>query len=139
MLLTLPELAVMLVVADEVRLCPVATPELEMVAALVFEDVQVTSSVTTEVLPSSKVAFATNAWVSPEVIDALLGVTAMDARLARVMLTLVAPLTDPDVAVIVAAPAATPLTRPELPTVAVFSSDVDQVAELVRFFVLPSL
>lgn len=82
MLLILPDVAMMCVVADDVRLCPVATPLLLMVAALVFEEVHVTPSVITAVLPSSNVAVATNACVSPEVIDALVGVTSIDLRLA---------------------------------------------------------
>jgi hypothetical protein len=53
-----------------------------MVATLAFEEVHVAASVITTVLPSSKVAVATNCWVSPEVIDAVVGVTSIDFRLA---------------------------------------------------------
>jgi len=53
-----------------------------MVATLVFEDVHVTASVITTVVPSSHVAVATNCCVSPDVIDAVVGVTSIDCRFA---------------------------------------------------------
>jgi hypothetical protein len=51
----------------------------------------------------------------------------------------VAPLMDPDAAVMLAVPAATPVTKPVVLTVAVAVSDEVHVAELEMFFVLPSL
>ena len=78
----LPEVAVMYVAEEDVRLSPVARPLLDMVATLLFEEVQVTAFVITTVLPSSNVAVATNCWVSPDVIDAVVGVTSIDFRLA---------------------------------------------------------
>ena len=77
-----PEAAVMYVVEEEVILRPVAKPLPDMVATLVFDEIQVAASVITTVLPSSNVAVATNCCVSPEVIDAVEGVTSIDFTLA---------------------------------------------------------
>jgi hypothetical protein len=110
-----------------------------MAATLVFEEVHVTASVITTVLPSSNVPVAINCWVSPEVIDAVVGVTSIDFRLAYVTETVVAPLMDPDAAVMLAVPAATPVASPVLLTVAISTSDDVQVAEFEMFLVLPSL
>jgi hypothetical protein len=49
------------------------------------------------------------------------------------------PLIAPEVAVIVVAPGAPPAASPSLLTVATFVTEEFQVAEVVRFFVLPSL
>jgi hypothetical protein len=51
LLVTLPDAAVMLVVSVPVTVCAVASPELSMVAAVVFEDVQVTEVVKFTVSP----------------------------------------------------------------------------------------
>jgi hypothetical protein len=135
----LPEVAVIEVVSDALTLCPVAMPLLLMVAALVFDDVHVTPSVMTTLVPSSNVAVATNAWVSPDVIDAFVGVTSIDLRLAYVTDAVVVPLMEPDVAVIVVVPAAIAVTSPASLTVATPVSEDDQVTELVSVLVLPSL
>jgi hypothetical protein len=82
LLVMLPEVAVMYVAEEDVRLWLVARPVLDIVATLVFEEAQVTSSVITTVVPSSNVPVATNCWVSPDVIDAVVGVTSIDLRLA---------------------------------------------------------
>ena len=112
---------------------------LAIVAAVVFDDVQVTESVITTVLPSSKVPVAVKACVSPVVIDAVEGFTTMDRRLAIVTVAVVAPTIVPDVAVMLEVPAETPVTSPAVLTVATAVSDDAQVAELVMIFVLPSL
>ena len=78
----LPDVAVMYVSDEDVRLWPVARPTLDMVATLALDEVHVAASVITTVVPSSNVAVATNCWVSPEVIDAVAGVTSIDSRLA---------------------------------------------------------
>ncbi len=49
------------------------------------------------------------------------------------------PLTAPEVAVIVVVPGAPPAATPSLLTVATFVAEEFQVAEVVRFLVLPSL
>jgi hypothetical protein len=129
----------MYVDADDVRLSRVATPLLVIVAAPVLEEVQVTPSVITTLLPSSNVAVATKACVSPEAMEAVVGVTSIDFRFANVMETVVAPLIVPEVAVMLAVPAEMPETKPVLLTVAEVVSEDAQVTELVRVFVLSSL
>jgi len=69
LLVTLPDLAVMLAVSALVKVCAVASPALSMVAAVVFEDVQVTESVKFTVFPFWRVPVAVNGAVSPEVRD----------------------------------------------------------------------
>lgn len=59
----LPWLAVMFVVPDV--LPAVASPELEMVAILVEDEVQVTDDVTFCVVPLPNVPVAVNCWVPP--------------------------------------------------------------------------
>ena len=108
-------------------------------AAAVFDDAQVTPSVITTVLPSSRVPVATNDCVSPEAMDTVDGVTSIDFRFASVTATVVAPLMDPEVAVIEAVPDDSPVTSPALPTVATEVSEDAHVALLVSVFVLPSL
>ena len=51
LLVTLPEAAVIFVVSVLVTLWPVASPELSIVAAAIFEDVHVTESVKSVVFP----------------------------------------------------------------------------------------
>jgi hypothetical protein len=69
LLVMLPDLAVILVVAVLVTVCAVAKPELSMVAADVFEDVQVAESVKLTVSPFWRVPVAVNCAVCPEEID----------------------------------------------------------------------
>ncbi len=66
------------------------------------------------------------------------GVTAIEIRFATVTVTEVEPLTVPDVAVMVAVPGATPVTTPDVLTVAVATSDVLHRTFVVSVFVLPS-
>jgi hypothetical protein len=77
-------------------------------------------------------------WVAPEAIDWVAGVIEMDARFATVTFTVVEPLIAANVALMVADPEATPVTRPVEPTVAVATSDDDQLAESVIVAVLLS-
>jgi len=65
-----------------------------MVATLLFVDFHVTTAVITTALPSSNVAVATNCCVSPEVIEAVVGVTSIDFRLASVTESVIVPLMD---------------------------------------------
>ena len=67
------------------------------------------------------------------------GVTEMDVMVGAVMVTEVDLDTLPRVAVIVAVPAAIPLTRPAASTVALAMVEEDQVTRLVRSRLLPSL
>ncbi len=67
------------------------------------------------------------------------GVTEMDVMVGAVTVTEVALETLPRVAVMVAVPAAIPLTRPSASTVALAMVEEDQVTRLVRSRPLPSL
>ena len=67
------------------------------------------------------------------------GVTEMDVMVGAVTVTEVALETLPRVAVMVAVPAAIPLTRPAASTVALAMVEEDQVTRLVRSRLLPSL
>ena len=109
-----------------------------MVATLSLDELQVTASVMSTVVPSSKVPMAVNCLVWPELIEALVGLIAIDRKLARVTVTLVEPLMVADVAVILTVPAATAVTRPAPEIVATVLSSEDQVADPVMFLVLPS-
>ena len=67
------------------------------------------------------------------------GVTEMDVMVGAVTVTEVDLETLPRVAVMVAVPAAIPLTRPAASTVALAIVEEDQVTRLVRSRLLPSL
>ena len=67
------------------------------------------------------------------------GVTEMDVMVGAVTVTEVDLETLPRVAVMVAVPAAIPLTRPAASTVALAMAEEDQVTRLVRSRLLPSL
>jgi len=67
------------------------------------------------------------------------GVTEMDVMVGAVTVTEVALETLPRVAVMVAVPAAIPLTTPAASTVALAMVEEDQVTRLVRSRLLPSL
>ena len=67
------------------------------------------------------------------------GVTEMDVMVGAVTVTEVDLATLPRVAVMVAVPAAIPLTRPAASTVALAMVEEDQVTRLVRSRLLPSL
>jgi len=69
LLVMLPDLAVMFVVSVLVTVCAVASPELSMVAAAVFEDAQVTESVIFTVFPFCRMPVAVNCAVCPEESD----------------------------------------------------------------------
>jgi hypothetical protein len=135
LLVTLPEVAVMCVVPVP---CAVAKPLLLIVATPVSDDFQVTPSVMSTVVPSSSVAIAVNCSVSSEVIDALVGLTAIERKFATVTVTLVEPLIVTEVAVMLTVPYETPDTKPPFDTVATEVSSEDQLTEPVMFFVLPS-
>ena len=136
LLVMLPEVAVMCVVPVP---CAVAKPLLAIVATLVSDDFQVTAFVMSTVDPSSSVPMAVNCFVSPEVIEALVGLIAMERKFATVTVTLVEPLIVTEVAVTLIVPYETPDTKPLSDTVATVVSSEDQLTELVMFLVLPSL
>jgi hypothetical protein len=77
--------------------------------------------------------------VYPAATEAVGGVTEIEVRTAAVTVSVAEPLMVPDLAVIVAAPAVTPVASPVLLTVATDVFDEVQVAVFVRFWVVPLL
>jgi len=135
LLVILPEVAVMCVVPVP---CAVAKPLLSIVATLVSDDFQVTAPVMSTVVPSSSVPIAVNCLVWSELIEALVGLIAIERKSATVTVRLVDPLMVTEVAVTSIVPYETPATKPLSDTVATEVSSDDQLTEPVMFFVLPS-
>ena len=79
-----------------------------------------------------------NCCVVPRGIVAVGGVIAIDTSVAAVTVSIVVPLTAPEVAVILAVPMPTLCARPALLMVAVDGVSDDHMAVLVKFCVLPS-
>lgn len=95
---------------------PVATLEASpcalIVAAAGVEEVQTTTPVMSWVEESLNVPVAVNCFVVSTAMLELAGVTAMETRVAAETVSDDVPLTDPDVAVIVAVPVPTPVATP---------------------------
>ena len=68
---------------------------------------------------------AVSCWVKPMAIDGFDGVTAIDSKVVSVVVIVVCPLTPSNEALIIVEPLFTPLTNPELLTMA-----TDVVSEL---------
>jgi len=83
-----------------------------MVAAAAEDEVQKTVPVTSCVLESLKVPMAVNCLVVPTAMLELDGLTAIETSVAAVTVSDAVPLTDPDVAVIVAVPVPTAARSP---------------------------
>jgi hypothetical protein len=105
---------------------PVTTPVDETDAMLLLEELQVTVRPVTG-LPDASSAVAVACVVWPTATEDELMLTETDAMTTFVTVTPTLPFTPSTVAVIVAEPAATAVTRPVEETVAIFASDVDQV------------
>ena len=110
-----------------------------IVATVSVSELQWTVLVMFCMLPSVKVPVAVNCWVAPEGMVGIAGVTAMETRTAGVMVKVVEPVIEPDVAEIDVLPMAMLVAIPAVLTVAMVGSNVDQVAVAVRSRVLPSL
>ena len=82
---------------------------------------------------------AVNCRVSPNAMDGLAGVTAIDTKAGAVTVRFADPVIKPDVARMVAVPCATVAASPVLLTVAMPVADELQVTVLVRSRVLPSV
>ena len=80
-----------------------------------------------------------NCRVVPFGIDGFAGVTAIDSNSAGPTVKVVLPVTPPDVALIWEVPCAAPVASPAALMVATAGLYDAQVAELVRFWVLPSV
>jgi hypothetical protein len=115
----------------------VARPWPLMVATAAEEDVQSTVPVMSCVLESLNVPVAENCFVVPTAMLELAGVTAIDTSVALVTVSEAVPLTDPDVAVIVAVPALMPAASPPELMLATELDDELHVTE-VNSCVLPS-
>lgn len=76
----------------------VARPVLEIVAADVLLELQVTEPVRFWVDPLLKVPVAVNCWVLPVMRESEVGVTEMETRVGPVTVSVVEPLTAPEVA-----------------------------------------
>jgi hypothetical protein len=108
LLTTAPEVAVIFVISKLLTVLPTAIPVLDIFAAVVLEDFQITASVTSTEVPSLRNAIALKAWVSPERIDAELGATTMESTWLRVIIADAVPVLSSFEAVIVTVPADTP-------------------------------
>lgn len=108
-----------------------------MVAAVVFEEVQVTESVRFVVFPFCRMPVAVHCAVWPEESELVVDVIEIEERFATVTVTVVEPLTPFRVALMVAVPVATPVTKPVEVTVTIVLSDVAQLAESVMASVAP--
>jgi hypothetical protein len=91
------------------------------------------------VLPFEKVPVAANCCVAPAKIDALIGVTVIETSTGAVTVRLVEPLVDASAAPMLVVPCDSVVARPDPPIVATFVADDDQVTELERSAVLPSV
>ena len=134
--LTDPDAAVMVVVPPAML---VARPDVLIVAIAMFDDVQTALLVTSLTLLSLNVPVALNCCVPPTRIDALAGVTAMEASVAGPTTKIVEPVIRPDVALIVVVPWLTPVARPAGLIVATPSVVELHVTGSGRVCLLPSL
>jgi len=116
----------------------VAKPLLLMVATVAAEDAQVTVLVRFWVLPSVYLPVAVNCCVNPLATAGFAGVTAIEAKVGAVTVSVVESFTEPKLARIVVAPGATVVASPELLTVATVTAEEFQLTVLVRSCVLPS-
>jgi hypothetical protein len=123
------------VMVAEPAATPVARPLVLTVAVDVLDEVQVTFVVIFWVEESEYVPVAVNCWVSPAGTLAVAGVTPMEDRVAAVTVRVAVPDLPLKVAVMVAEPAATPVARPLVLTVAVDVLDEVQVTCVVIFWV----
>lgn len=113
--LTAPEVAWII---DEPAPTAVATPAAVIVAVAGVPEDHVTELVRFWVLLSLKVPVAVNCCVAPLVKVGFAGVTAIDFNVAAVTVTVMEPLTVPDVAVTILVPAALAVISPAPLTVA---------------------
>ena len=108
-----------------------------IVAAAGFEEVQTADPVTSCVLLSLNVPVAANCFVVPTAMLEFAGVTAIEIKLAPVMVSEAVPLTELELAVIVVKPVPTLVARPVESIVATDEDDEDQVTDWSHC-VLPS-
>jgi hypothetical protein len=111
--LTVPEVAVMLAEPTP-TLCasPAVLGVLLIVAVETVSEDHVAVLVRFCVLPSVNVPVAVNCCIVPNAIDGVAGVTAIETNVAAVTVTVVDPLMEPVVAVMVAVPSPTLVANP---------------------------
>lgn len=80
-----------------------------------------------------------NCCVVPRAMEGLTGLMAMETSAAELTVSVVEPVIEPEVALIVVVPAATLVASPVELMVATLVVEEAQVAELVRFCVEPSV
>ncbi len=100
---------------------PIARPLVLIVAIAGEAEFHVTWLVMFAVLASLYVPVAVNCPLVPLAIEPFAALMAIECKIAGVTVTIVLPLADPKVAVTVAVPWATAVTRPSLP---IFASEV---------------
>jgi hypothetical protein len=116
-----------------------ASPAPLIVAVVGFEELHVAVAVRSCVLLSVYVPVAVNCCVDPLLTDGFAGVTAIETKLGAVTVSVVEPLNDPELAVIVLVPCASVFANPALLIVAMVLADDVHVAVEVSCCVLPSL
>lgn len=116
----------------------VANPDEDTVATPVAEDDQVAVADRFWVPPSEYVPVAVNCTDWPSGTEGFAGVTAMLIRAGELTDRAALPVIEPDVAVMVVFPVATPRASPAALTAATAGADEVQATELVMFDVLPS-
>jgi hypothetical protein len=125
--LTDPKAAVMV-------LFPVATlvarPRALIVATADEDELQSTDAVRSCVLESLNVPVAVNCFVVPTAMLPLAGVTTIETSVAAVTVSDAVPLTDPEVAVIVAVPVPTPAASPFWSMLTIDDDDELQVTDI---------
>jgi hypothetical protein len=138
--LTEPELMPIVVVPVPTEVANPAVPVLLlMVATVAAVELQWPVWVRSCMLPSVYVPVAVNCCVVPKGIVAVGGLIAIETSAAAVTVSTVELLTEPEAAVMVAVPCATPVANPVLLIVAVPGVSDDQAAVLVRYCMLPSV
>jgi hypothetical protein len=108
----------------------VARPCALMVAAAELDDDQMTVEVRSWVLLSLNTPMAVNCFVVPTAMVEFAGVTDTETRVAAVTVRDALPLTDPEVAEIVAVPAPVVWANPVESTVATDAAEEDQLREV---------
>ena len=131
----LPEVAAMVTVPAAT---PAIRPGLFSLATNIFDVCQITCEVISWLVPSEYIPVAINCWLSPTGMLGLAGATVMEDKVADLTVRIVLPETVPDVAVMVAAPAATAVARPVLLTVATDVFEKFQVTCVVISRLVPS-
>ncbi len=134
--LTDPDVAAMV---DDPTAAPLARPEPEIVAAVMFVDDHATVVVRFFVLPSLYVPVAVNCCVAPKVMEGFMGVTAIETKLGATTVNVAEPVIELDVAEMFVVPAETLLAIPLLPIPATLGDEELHVEVVVRSLVLPSV